>query len=377
VFDFMEEQRKRNEELIKSFLPIYKGFPSLWEPYDPTASLRESMYSSNLGQELRGIYSFDPEIVRLPSMEFAEKAAELARNMGAPTAATVIGQSSMFDSSAHLSNVLGSGMLDFTKLASSLTDMNTTIAEAAQRSMLPTIDVPSFFDAMPDLGELYDRLTEEVGQEVLTEAGFEYLVRVVEVVAFADLAVVGDDKLEGEVGKRLADQTRSEEFRTALLDALIGSPTLVKRLSIVEAALEAHRASNDILAVPALLSQLEGSVADTLIVRKLAKREGKYLYELDPKTGQIKTRLSKDGKRQEKVTFSGLHATAGHEEWQNHSLVTALSSHITEKLSKERNKILHGINTEYADPVISARVLMAVYAYAQVLCTLEQRPPQS
>jgi hypothetical protein len=368
--------QKQNEEMMKRLINPFHG-------YDPTAPYRqwmERLITPDFGKTLRGAFGVDPDMLKLPGAEIAEQAAKSALGMGTPLAAAVINQAESLNVTKRLADLSMSGAIDFDPFVTGLTGVNNRILAAIQGATFPRIDVPTFFDTLPDLSPIIQRLSERVaeweqeGEQVLTVAGYDYLVQVVELVAFSDLAAVEEDELEAAVAQRLIEQTCSEDFGSTLLGHLNASLTLSGRAPIVEAALDAHRNGNDMLALPALFAQLEGTIADTLIVRQLAVRQGDSLYEIDPATGAIRETPNKQGKLQ-KVKFPGLKATAQHVEWTQHPVVTALADHISDKLSEERNKILHGIVTDYADPARSARVLMSLSGYAQVLSTLEQGQP--
>jgi hypothetical protein len=72
--------------------------------------------------------------------------------------------------------------------------------------------------------------------------------------------------------------TRSEEFAAELKERVLGSSVLEHRWEIVEQALDARRRREYLLSIPPLLAQIEGVIADALVLKNLAVPVGHKLY---------------------------------------------------------------------------------------------------
>jgi hypothetical protein len=197
------------------------------------------------------------------------------------------------------------------------------------------------------------------GAEALDESGFGFTAHVWNlpfVIEFGKLA----PQVRGAVAtNRLSAMIRSSEFRAELREELEESPVFARRWPIVEAAVEAHCQRNYILAIPALLAQLEGCITDLLILRGEATLYRGKLYAKDSE-GKLKR-----GKDNKPVRLTGLDSKLSNSRWRSEDVLEAVASLLASRLIADRNGILHGRQVKYARPKLSVQCILLIWILGQ------------
>jgi len=229
-----------------------------------------------------------------------------------------------------------------------------------------------FFKTLPDLSPILagmERFSQQRddGEEALTSAGYTFLTNSVVLSAFSAYKNVHPRARPAAVTNTLLALTRSDEFVTDLEGLMESSPLLARRLPPLRAAMRAHKGKDYFLSIPVLLAQVEGLIADALIVKGAIREKDKKLYVLDTK-GEIQ--IGKDNKT--KVTVSGLKPLVERSAWTKHSVLAGVAGLAADSLAPDRNAILHGRRHLYAQPKLSLVTLLAIYVIASEFADLEK-----
>ena len=159
---------------------------------------------------------------------------------------------------------------------------------------------------------------------------------------------------EAHVTNRVLLLTRSDGFGKQLRERLLASSVLRRRWPIVDEALRAHKQRNYVLSIPPLLAQVEGIIADALILKNLVKPKGKKLLARQA-DGSLKR--GKDG---DAVELRGIGSLVTHSDFQSDLALKDTASFLTTQLVGNRNAILHGRDTSYGRAKLSAQILLVL-----------------
>lgn len=139
-------------------------------------------------------------------------------------------------------------------------------------------------------------------------------------------------------------------------------------MAIIEAALEAHASRRYELSVPAILSQIEGTVGDVMFLKELVRKEGNKYYLVD-EYGNFK--VNRNGKRLPAVTLSPALQNARLNEQAD---LAAAAEFMAEVLVQRRNDIMHGRDLSYGRAKFSVQSLLILVVLAQGMAELESNP---
>jgi hypothetical protein len=196
------------------------------------------------------------------------------------------------------------------------------------------------------------------GHAVLDDAGYEIVYQLIGGSFAAEFASVSPQVRGAAVTNRLLAFTKSTEFEEGLLETCGATPILQRRWPILRQALEAHRRREYWIAVPVLMSQLEGLISDALVLRSFVRRSKGKFYELDAQ-GQLK--LNRRGTPVELIGLASKvqrFSLAGFGDLQG--VVDLLNS----ELRSRRNGVLHGSDLRYGTAKLSIQLLLSVYLWA-------------
>lgn len=214
-------------------------------------------------------------------------------------------------------------------------------------------------NALPNMRALAARLRrDERGHAVLDEAGFELVYHFVGGAFAAELASVSPQVRGAAVTNKLLRLTQGEDFEIRLSDVFRQTPILQRRWPIVSQALRAHRRREYWIAIPLLMSQLEGLTSDALVLNSIARKiKGKF-YELDT-SGKL--RLNKNAKP---IELTGLVKEIARFDPADHETIQGVADLIHGELAGKRNLVLHGSDVRYGKAKLSTQLLLALYIWA-------------
>ena len=206
---------------------------------------------------------------------------------------------------------------------------------------------------LPDLEEM-QRAVDEImqGKAHLDAHGYGFAVFD---AAPGGLRLIAREQPSSRVIHRLfLDESRAPEFTDRLLARVAASRRLKPRNPIIQAILTAHLQRNYALSVPCLYTQLEGILTELLVLEGTARRKGKHTVA----TGSTKRLV-------------GLRSKAGAYGTKQTSMRTFVTSGILERLTPDRNAVLHGRTTGYRQASRSARLVLLVDAMTRILTKTE------
>lgn len=154
--------------------------------------------------------------------------------------------------------------------------------------------------------------------------------------------------------------TREQSFGSKLLKRVKSSGTLSRRAPILRSAVDAHIRRDYSLSVPVLYAQLEGVLADLLIVEGLARRSGGTARKAQ--TGGKLRGFQEKAKQYGKGASVARHF---------------ITQGILEALAPERNAVLHGSKTQYRQASRSVRLLLLIDTLVGIVVEMEVQPVQS
>lgn len=163
------------------------------------------------------------------------------------------------------------------------TASNTRMIE----TMLQTLGIEQFINPLPDvssIANLFDKVSTaaEDGIGALEEGGYGFARFLFDRRYLSSLAWITAEVRSASVTNRLLGHTRKDAFREEMKDYFMQSVSLKRRWPIIDSALSAHRSKGYLIAIPALLSQIEGALADALLLKgTILVRNGK-LYRKGP-----------------------------------------------------------------------------------------------
>lgn len=160
--------------------------------------------------------------------------------------------------------------------------------------------------------------------------------------------------------------TRSEEFVEDVAETFAGSRLLPKRWRVVGPALGAHAERDYALSVPVLMAQVEGALADAMVLKDLVVKEGGRYYPAGEDGGP---KLGGDGRRVREVTLGSVKADRRLREGTD---LGAAAEFIADSLVARRNAVLRGHDTAYAQAKLSVQALLILTVVAEAVARLEQ-----
>lgn len=237
---------------------------------------------------------------------------------------------------------LGSVARTLERAASKLTAQFEAI-ENSLRSSLPDPEV---------LARAFREADE--GKDILDAHGYGFAVADWGISTLREIA--RERPAPREVHRAFLELTRSERWTADLLDRVDASPTLRPRSPILAAAASAHQARDYALSVPALYSQLEGTLTDILVLEGRAKWRGHKVIKMSG--GEL----------------SGLGKKAKHYGKGKAVARAFVTEEILTAVTPDRNAVLHGSKTGYRQASRSARLLLMIDVLTKVVAELERVP---
>jgi hypothetical protein len=276
----------------------------------------------------------------------------------------VLGAASPTGLSAALAGIQG--------VAASIVDAGAfanRIAELVGQG-LPKWDIGGLFGQLPDLSE-FARHREELGRASasLEESGFGFTEHLWSWSFYLKFAELSAHAPGAAVTNRMLAIIRAAWFREELQETIADSKVLKRRWKIVGPALAAHLRREYPLAIPALLTQLEGMVGDALILKGGVCARGHKLYVRGP-DGALQ--LHQKGKHAGKpIEVKGLDELVRRTGFLQHEELDRASELITTTMVGDRNAILHGRRTGYGKAKLSAQILLLLYVLAREIAAFE------
>ena len=239
---------------------------------------------------------------------------------------------------------------ELAKIGAVTQQMSAMIAESTQVTKRVA---ETFREILPDPDLMQQALQEaERGKAHLDAHGYGFAVSD---MALGTLRLIARQKPDSrEIHRAFLDTTRDPEFAERLVTRMTESRKLGRREPIVRAIVNAHLHRNYALSVPCLYAQLEGILTDLLILEGLARRAGSHT--LSAGSGEKLIGLTKKSRE-----YGTKHTT----------MRTFVTSSILERLSPDRNAVLHGSKTAYLQARRSAHLLLLVDALTRVLAETE------
>ncbi|MGH9194168.1 MAG: hypothetical protein ACRD1T_00320, partial [Acidimicrobiia bacterium] len=232
--------------------------------------------------------------------------------------------------------------------------------QASMRAMAeavrPRFDVGKLIPQLPDLVKLARRW-EELAQaeQALQDSGFGFTGHLWPVAFLGPLTTVATRTRRATITKKLLSVTRSQEFGRKIRDRMQRSAVLRHRWPVVERALEAHRTGDYVLAIPALLAQLEGTIGDALVMRSIAATSGGKLYA---RAANGSAKLDKRGRP---VELRGLRSKLDRSGFRDHEILAEVQEFFVLQLIQDRNRVLHGTWASYASAKLSTQIALALF----------------
>lgn len=235
---------------------------------------------------------------------------------------------------------------------------------------LPKWDIGGFFRQLPDLSG-FARYREELGRASasLEESGFGFTGHLWSWSFYLKFAELSAQTPGAAVTNRMLAIIRAAWFREELEETITGSKVLKRRWKIVGPARAAHLRREYTLAIPVLLTQLEGMIGDALILKGGVCARGHKLYVRGP-DGAIQ--LHQKGKHAGKpIEVKGLDELVRRTGFLQHEELDRASELITTTMVGDRNAILHGRRTGYGKAKLSAQILLLLYVLAREIAAFE------
>ncbi len=167
------------------------------------------------------------------------------------------------------------------------------------------------------------------------------------------------------VTNRMLGMTRGDHFFNSVMEVMEPSLMLKRRSPIVLRALEAHQARDYVVSIPLLLTQIEGTFADMMILKQHVIPKGNKLYVRAPMGGP---KLDSRGKP---IPLNGLGPLVNHANFTTHPAVQSLCDHLASAVIPARNGVLHGRNTSYARAKLSTELALLVFMLSTELTFFE------
>jgi hypothetical protein len=296
--------------------------------------------------------------------EMFDRSASLSSSALFDTANSSLGTISPTGLSAALTGIQG--------VAASIVDTGAfanRLAELVGQN-LPQWDIGSLFGQLPDLS-VFARDREELrrASASLEESGFAFTEHLWSWSFYLKFAELSAHAPGAAVTNRMLAIIRTDWVREELEETITGSKVLKRRWKIVGPALAAHLRREYTLAVPALLTQLEGMIGDALILKGGVCARGHKLYVRGP-DGALQ--LHQKGKLAGKpIEVKGLDELVRRTGFLQHEELDRASELITTTMVGDRNAILHGRRTGYGKAKLSAQILLLLYVLAREIAAFE------
>ena len=224
----------------------------------------------------------------------------------------------------------------------------------------PDFNFPSLIQNLPNFLELQVQIAKyENAADIIQNEGFSF---VIELLDKWELVELGSNRIDpvarnAAITNSLLSRTRRVEFRLQMEKTFQSTRLLARRYAVVSAALDAHMNRNYALSIPIFLAQVEGVLADLMIIRASVIRKGNKLYVVDPASGQIMQLPDRKGRLRD-VEVHGLAELVNTSKLKNDENLKLTASHLTERFAPQRNSILHGSDTNYAKARLSTEALL-------------------
>ncbi|MDD5368550.1 MAG: hypothetical protein PHQ40_05660 [Anaerolineaceae bacterium] len=206
-----------------------------------------------------------------------------------------------------------------------------------------------FIPELPDLGYLdqYRKgaklpSKERVVKGKAFEEAFDATLNLYLLNGVKNVDLYSRDRIEPD----LISKTRSPGSETTILQPFVLSQAIRPRYPNLRDALTAHQQGKFALAIPALLSLLEGILTDILVLRNLISRKGEKVFDLA--TGR-----ELNGLHQKLKYISGQFSTS--------PTGSMLVEFMKEWLGPTRNAVMHGSPTAEYSPEISTWLIVIIH----------------
>lgn len=273
-----------------------------------------------------------------------------------------VANSSVMDAVSRIANDLSgiqSGMAQFANTAATAMQGYQHIIDAATLKF----NFPSVLDYLPNISDLMEQW-REVGdaQAVLEAHGFGFsghLWTTTFIVTFAK----GQPQRTGAAvtTTRLRAVTCGQSFEDELRRLVEDSPVLRRRWKIIASALDAHRHRNYLLAILALLAQLEGIIGDALILKGMAAPIGHKIY-CKGADGHLKR-----NRKGELIELRGVGQLVQNSDFHSYEVLELTVDLLTTSLVSERNAIMHGRRTAYGTAKLSTQLLLLIFVFSSAI----------
>lgn len=208
----------------------------------------------------------------------------------------------------------------------------------------------AFINLIPKFLELSERMDNfRLGSIVLNNYGYGHTMEMWTPDVFADFARKSPN--EPELTNIMLNFTKQKWFQDQLLTNIRDNSVISRRAQIIEKALDAHSKRDYLISVPLFLTQIEGIFGDYLIHRELLTQRYSRLYD------------------DENKELSGIIPLINYlNSKQPDNPFKAIESALKEdKLSNNRNAILHGRNCSYGKAKLSTRVLLLLWILINII----------
>ena len=243
-----------------------------------------------------------------------------------------------------------------------------SVFREASATFLPDLNIGRFIVDLPDLAATFEdlRRTQRRGKAMLDETGYGFAGHALLSTVFAYLEEI-DPQVRAAVATRdFLAYTRSEDFEHALRASFEESIMLRRWWRIIDRALAAHRQRDYVLSIPPLLAQVEGAIADALILKGTVVPIGKKLYAKEP-NGTIKR-----NRKGERIAIHGASELLKRSGFKDHAVLKGIAEVMTDKVLQERNSILHGRRTSYGTAKLSNQALLMLSILSAEFAAFEQ-----
>ncbi|MDE0608346.1 MAG: hypothetical protein OXH77_00340 [Anaerolineaceae bacterium] len=150
--------------------------------------------------------------------------------------------------------------------------------------------------------------------------------------------------------KKLLEFVERQEFANEFESCTRLSPHLQARWPIIEQALEAHRNRKFFVSIPCLLAQLEGILVENLVTREILIVENQEVF-----------RRTDDSSNPMGRKLRGLKEKASAAQGVRYERFNDMPEYVMQRLTGERNSILHGQNNEYGRAELSVKLILLIF----------------
>ena len=213
-----------------------------------------------------------------------------------------------------------------------------------------------------EISELHDKIYnaldefEENDAALLDDEG--YLLRdswfIRTVIQLVGIHQVDHRVRAAVITNKLLGYTKKREFAESLEEHFNKTPILSRRWRIIENALDAHRNRGYLLSVPALLAQVEGILADALVMKEIVYVDN----------GKVYSKNYRNGKPRELKGMYELANEVKKTELQENREFRMFANLLIGSLARNRNMILHGRNVDYGKANLSVKLILYILGLA-------------